>query len=160
MSQNVATSAPPSGRGAWWVLGGLFAVSTLLGVVLLAQYSRTMAYVKRTIDEPQQPFVWESRQHTAEECIDATMAWAQDCRGVKSLCDMYVERYVGLCLESADRVEYCSAIGNAREDAHFGVEECRARGTQRHVNAEACANAYRTIASFCEVTLRRSRQTP
>jgi hypothetical protein len=160
MSQDVATPAPRSGAGAWWVLGSLFAVSTLLGVVLLYNYSRVLGYVKRTIDEPVAPHPWESNPHTAEQCIDASMAWARDCRGVKSMCDMYVERYVGTCLESQDRTDYCAALGTATDDAHFGVEECRGRGTQKNVDAEACANAYRTVASFCEVVRRQAESTP
>jgi hypothetical protein len=157
------TEPAPSGlRGAGIVLGLIFGVSTLLALYMFSRYSQTLSYVRSTIGDidngvmPQVEFPWASAELTPEECVDATLEWARQCTGIKSMCDMYVDRYMALCLESGDRNSFCHAIEGFTGTTEFGVPECRARGVLRNVDKEACAMAYRTVDGFCEVTRRRA----
>lgn len=136
--------------GAWMVLAVVFGLSTLLGVFFFWQYSRTMAYVKYTIDEPEGPLPYEVAAYSPEDCVDYSMDWAAECTGVKTLCDMYVDRVITLCLESQDRTAYCDQLGERTETAEFGVDLCRERGVQKNVDKEACGHAYRAIVGYCE----------
>jgi hypothetical protein len=153
-----ATPAPPdpTGRGAWWVLAAVLGASTLLALFMFAQYSRTLVYVRATIGQPDlgvapaQPLPWTvDRRDTPEECVDHTLTWARECRGIKTMCDMYVEQMMSLCLQARDRTAFCQRVGSRTATAEFGVPECRARGVRRHVDREACSTAYRTIDGHC-----------
>jgi hypothetical protein len=158
-----STSAPippanDSGwRGAGIVLGTIFGVSTLLATYMFWQYSKTLAYVRNTIGDPDRglepviPQAWHARPLSPEECVDATLHWTRECVGIKTMCDMYVERVIGLCMDTQDRNEFCHAIVDDSFTTEFGVPECRARGVRRNVNKEACANSYRTIDAYCEI---------
>lgn len=144
-------------RGAGVVLGAVFGVSLLLASYMFLQYSKTLAFVRDTIGEPDQgllpvvPQPWHERPLSPEECVDATLAWTRECPGIKTMCDMYVERVVGLCMDTQDRNTFCHDIVDNSYTTEFGVPECRARGVRRNVNKEACANSYRTIDAYCEI---------
>lgn len=138
-------------------------LSVVLGVYLFVQYSRVMSYVRSTIGycavgadgtencvEPTRTPVWVSQALSPEECIDTALAWARECRGIKSMCDMYVEPVIRDCMASQDRAVYCDAIEPFAVTTYFGAAECRARGVRREVDKEACSNAYRAVASWCD----------
>lgn len=149
-----ADDAPRSGwGGAGVVIGVTLAVSFALALVLAFRYSAAMVYIKQTIEERPEPWPWEVEPHTPEQCVDAAMDWAAECHGVKSLCDIYVERVVLACIMSADRRTYCEVVGDDAETTEFGAAECRDRGVRRNIDREACANTYRTIAEYCRVEL-------
>lgn len=139
-----------SARGAWIVLGIVFTLSTLLGLYMFRQYSAVLTYVKDTLDNPDAPPAWVDEPHSVEDCVDAGLTWAASCDGIKTLCDIYVERVVRECLDSRERDAYCLDIAGISETTEFGVAECRNRGVRRDVDKEACANAYRTIDTWCE----------
>lgn len=139
-----------SARGAWIVLGVVFTLSTLLGLFMFRQYSAVLTYVKATLDDPDAPPAWVDEPHSVEDCVDAALQWASECNGIKTLCDIYVERVVRECLDSRERDAYCIDIADVSETTEFGVTECRNRGVRRDVDKEACANAYRTIDTWCE----------
>jgi hypothetical protein len=141
--------------GAQYVLLGVIVLSFVLAVMLWYRYSQVMGFIKRTLDEPELPLPWEDEAYSPEDCVDWAMAWAASCTGIKSMCDMYVDRAMLLCLESRDRRSYCAILGERSETTEFGVPECRARGVQRDLNKEACAIAYRTIDGYCKVIRRR-----
>jgi hypothetical protein len=158
--------ATSGGRGAMIVLGATLGASTLLAVYLFAQYSAMLSYVRATIGycavledgsrscvEPPTPPPWKRDALTPEQCVDETLAWARDCHGIKSMCDMYVEAVIRDCMASQDRAVYCEAIAPFAETTYFGATECRARGVRRDVDKEACANAYRSIGAWCEEEL-------
>lgn len=136
-------------RSAWVVLGATFALATLLGVLFFARYSQTMVYVKQTLEEPTEPPAWEAAALAPAECVDAALDWASGCSGIKSMCDMYVDHAIALCMQSRDREEYCASVSDEVE-TRFGSAECHMRGVRRNVDAEACANAYKAILSYCE----------
>lgn len=146
--------APRSGwGGAGIVIGVTLAVSFALAVVLAYRYSAAMVYIKHTLEERSEPWPWELTPYAPEQCVDASMQWAAECHGVKSLCDIYVERVVLACMMSSDRHTYCQVVGDAPETTEFGAAECRDRGVQRNVDREACANIYRTVGEYCRVEL-------
>ena len=148
-----AVPAERSAQTAWIVLALTFLCSTLLGVAFFAKYSAVLTYVRTTLEEPERPHAWDTRIFTPEECIDAAIAWTGECKGIKTMCDMYVDQVMVLCMESQPRVAYCEALGDRTMTTAFGAEECFARGTQRHVDAEACSAAYRFIDGFCDTIL-------
>ncbi len=132
-----------------WILGGGAAVSLVLAMVFFSGYSSVLSYVKTTLEEPESPPAWDARALSPEECVDAALTWAEECQGIKSMCDMYVDHVMALCLGSQDRSTYCAAVEDTTATTRFGHGECGLRGTRRNVDAEACANAYRAIASYC-----------
>lgn len=149
---DIPVPAERSAHGAWAVLGVTFLCSTALGVYLFAQYSSVLSYVNDTL-EADVEHAWDERPFAPEECIDAALAWTAECSGIKSMCDMYVDQVMVLCMESQPRRAYCEALGDRTMTTEFGARECFARGTQRNVDAEACAAAYRFIDGFCTTIL-------
>lgn len=146
----------PGWGGAEYVLGLTLLFSIALAVALWYRYSMVMGYIKRTLEEPEQSFPWEAAVYSPEDCVDWALAWAAECSGIKSMCDMYVDRAMLECLQASDRLFYCERLGQRTETTEFGVPECRTRGVQRDINKEACAMAYRTIDSYCKVTRREA----
>lgn len=156
MSDPAYSEAPvqyqPDAGGSWkLVLGVTFMLSTLLGVVFYVQYSSTLRYVRDTLEVPVEPLPWDVAELTPTECVDFAMDWTATCTGIKSMCDMYVDRVISLCMRSTDRQLYCSLVIDETSNTRFGHEDCRLRGVQRNVDSEACGGAYRAIGSYCEV---------
>lgn len=139
-------------RSTWIVLAAITIGAIGLGFFLLYRYSEVLGYVKRTLEEPAAPHGWTLTPYSPEECVDAAMAWASDCVGIKTMCDMYVERVVEECLGSQDRLQYCLTLGDTTGSTEFGVPECRARGVLRDVDKESCSISYRSIDQFCKRT--------
>lgn len=131
-----------------WVVGAAIVLSIAMGTGFYFQYSRTLLYVKATLESEDAVQAWETRALSPHECVDEAMAWASECRGVKSMCDMYVDRVIALCMGARDRRAYCDSIAE-ESPAKFGAEDCRLRGVQRHRDAEACAKSYGAIVSWC-----------
>lgn len=129
------------------ILGATFAFSTLLGVLFYFQYSSVLSYVNETLDEPETQ-EWDERWFSPDECVGASMDWVAGCGGVKTMCDMYVDQLIAMCLGSQDRTEYCGAIDAST--TRFGHQECSVRGVRRNVDAESCSRSYRAIDSFCD----------
>lgn len=147
---------PSGSRSAWVVIGLTFALSTVLGVLFFARYSQTMLYVKRTLTEPAEAPIWEAEPMAPGDCVEQALSWAGGCNGIKSMCDMYVSEVIARCMASRDREEYCRSIADESMVARFGSAECRMRGVQRNVDAEACANSYKAVQSYCESLLEIS----
>ncbi len=140
-----------AGRTGVWVVLAVLGVATLLAVGLAINYTRFLSYVKHTIEDPDNPPVWQQRAMSPEDCVDSAMRWASECRGVKALCDEYVTRVTTECLETQDHTAYCLAVSDEIDGPSFGVAECRARGVRRNIDHEACSNAYKAIDSWCRM---------
>ena len=153
MVDNATSQGAPGGaRAAWLVIGATMIVAIVMGSLLWANYSRFLGYVRATLEDPENPPVWRERALSAEGCVDAALAWAASCRGVKSLCDEYVTRVTQECLQAggeAHHEAFCVSLGASGTLTDFGYAECRARGVQRHVDAEPCAMAYRAVDAWC-----------
>ena len=85
----------------------------------------------------------------AEGCVDATLDWSLGCEAMRTICEASVQRVMHACLDARDRGTYCESVKEVRQDTHFGVEQCRARGVDRR-GKKACALAYGTIDGFCK----------
>lgn len=140
---------------AWWVLGLSFGLSVILGVVLWTQYRTFLLHVHETLRSPDIVHPWDETPHSPEDCVDATMAWAAECHGIKSLCDMYASYVMELCLNAGEHEAYCEEVQSQAVLRTFGAEECRLRGTRRNIDSESCAAAYTTIDDYCTFILRR-----
>lgn len=140
-------------RGLRIVVISLLLVATTLGTLLFRNYSRFLGYVNDTLEEREEPFPWEQFEHTPiEACVDASMQWAAECVGIKTLCDEYVTKYMLECLKSEPRRSYCAEFTfEDTASTKFGAEECTARGVRRNVDKEACSKTYRAIDSWCQV---------
>lgn len=136
-------------RSAWKIIILVLVVSLLLGGGLFYNYSRFLSYVHDTLNAEDRESPWLEESLTPEECVDASMTWAAECVGIKALCDEYVTRVTQECMENGTNREYCIALGDRTASTELGAEECVARGTERHIDAESCANAYRAIDAYC-----------
>lgn len=137
-------------RAAFILIAGTIAVSAILGGFLFYNYSRFLSYAHHTLTNPSEPAPWASGPALDPEgCVEATLTWAENCVGIKALCDEYTTRVTQECMERGDHQTYCVALGQRTQTTEFGLQECFARGTRRHIDAEACANSYRAIDSYC-----------
>lgn len=151
MAENTPkTQARENLRAALILIGGTVAVSAILGGFLFYNYSRFLSYAHHTLTAPSEPSPWMTGPALDPEgCVEATMTWASECVGIKALCDEYTTRVTQECMERGDHESYCVALGQRTQTTEFGLQECYARGTRRNIDAEACANSYRAIDSYC-----------
>ncbi|MCB9532532.1 MAG: hypothetical protein H6698_01885 [Myxococcales bacterium] len=138
-----------SGSSVIFVLGGALLFSTVLGVLFGYRYVEVMRYVRDTLDVPTTPLAWDARPLSPDECVEQALTWASECHGIKSMCDAYVDRVIAMCLESQPRDAYCASVHDTAATTRFGYRECALRGVRRNLDAEACAQAYRAVASYC-----------
>lgn len=136
---------------AWKILGVTFLLSVLLGVTFLYQYLTTMRFIREHLNEPATPHAWSVTPLSPDECVTEALDWARECRGIKSLCDMYSDRVMEYCMDSQPREAYCRSLGDITRTARFGFAECQARGVRRNIDAEICSKAYRFTATYCEL---------
>lgn len=139
----------PGWGGAGWVVVAVLLLSVVLALHFGRQYTSFMVHVRNTLEEPAEPLPWQVGPVTPEGCVDEAMAWAASCRGIKTLCDMYVSHVVELCMAAHDRVAYCEQLRSRHITTDFGAVECQARGVRRHLDDHACGNAYRQIDTHC-----------
>lgn len=153
MSSSASTTADDKGsnlRAAAVVIGIAVILSALLGGMLFWNYSKFLSFARHSLIAPETPPPWVlDGPLSPEACVDATLDWAAECVGIKSLCDQYTTRVTQECMEQGDHRGYCQALGARTATTEFGLQECFARGTKRHYDSEACANAYRAIDSYC-----------
>lgn len=139
----------PGWAGAGWVIVPVLILSALLAWNLGVRYTTFLNFAKDTLENPDAPPIWAQQALTPEGCVDAALDWARECHGIKSLCDVYVSHVTELCLASQDRSAYCRGLAGRSGLTEFGYEECQQRGVQRHIDNEACANAFRQIDTHC-----------
>jgi hypothetical protein len=141
-----------------YVVLGIVLATVALSGVLAFRYRQFQNFVNETVDSPKVPPPWTAAGMTPETCVDAGMQWARECRGVKGLCDEYVNRVVGDCIAPLDLTDFCARLSDVRTTARFGQRECAARGVRREVDSPSCGNAYKVIAERCgELQLERRR---
>lgn len=137
-------------KAAVIVIGVVLLLSVVLGGMLFRNYSTFLSYAHHTLTNPATPPPWIAEGPLSPEgCVDATLDWARECVGIKSLCDEYTTRVTQECLEQGDHDAYCEALGARTATTEFGLQECYARGTKRNQDSESCANSYRAIDSYC-----------
>lgn len=85
-----------------------------------------------------------------EGCVAEVLAWHSTCEANKPLCDNGVPMVMTHCLAAADRTATCEALDYSSASAQWVYHQCLDRGTPcRDRKKCACADAYRTVDSFC-----------
>ncbi|TVR03352.1 MAG: hypothetical protein EA398_05070 [Deltaproteobacteria bacterium] len=146
----------PGWGGAGYIVAMVLILSVVLGIWFGRQYVTFLGHVRDTLHEPDTPHSWQLGPVAPEQCVDEALAWAARCTGIKTLCDMYVSHFVELCLDAHDRRSYCRELQGRHVTTDFGVLECQARGVRRHLDDQACNNAYRQIDTHCTRILEGS----
>lgn len=118
----------------------------VLGVLAYWRYTVSenhFAQVFATMDR-------EGKVLDTEGCIDATLAWYETCEANKPLCDNGVGQVLTHCLIGQDRSATCESLDLSSSKAQWVFTSCLDRGTPcRNKKRCACADAYRSIDSFC-----------
>lgn len=135
-----------SGPSLRLVLGSISVLVVVLGVLAYWRYSVSETHFAAAI----QHFDEVSPTLDAEGCVTEVLAWHSTCAANKALCDDGVPRMMAHCLAARDRSETCNALELGSAKAQWVFAKCEERGTScRDRKKCACADAYRTIDSFC-----------
>ena len=135
-----------SGPSLRLVLGGLISLALVLGVVAYWRYTVSERHFAETIVEMNAlgPTL------DTDGCVGAVLDWHARCEANKPLCDDGVPRIMTHCLVGADRQAYCDGLDLSSAKAQWVYGKCQDRGTPcRDRKKCACADAYRTVDSFC-----------
>ena len=152
--QPTPTYAPDT-LGLGRVLAGVALVAVVGGTILARQYAEFNAYIRATVEFPQQPKPWLAAGMTPETCVDQAMSWAASCSGIKGLCDEYVPRVMEECLKPLPLDDYCKRLNDVETRARLGQRECASRGVRPEVDAQACSKAYQSINDRCSFENRQ-----
>lgn len=144
-SPSPSPQAPVRRRhGAWKVLGAVWTLSAILGVLAYRNYIHWDRYLHQSLDSMQV----RGKELTFEQCVDEILEWVPKCVAMKKLCETSVPRVMDFCLAGRNRATECKQLGLSSTDAHFGFKECQAKQLGRSQNKN-CGNAYRTMDSHC-----------
>lgn len=128
----------------------------MLGVVaVLVVVLGVLAYWRFTVSEKHFAGVLTEMDRTGptvdtEGCVTAVLQWHATCDANRPLCDDGVPRVITHCLLGADRSETCNELDLGSAKAQWVYGRCESRGTPcRDRKKCPCADAYRTIDSFC-----------
>jgi hypothetical protein len=128
------------------ILGVVFGVSAILGVMAFKRYRDSENYIQASLSKMKE----QGKSLGVEQCVDEILAWHKRCKAMAGLCQAAVSRLMGVCLRARDRRPYCVSLKQSTTDTRFGYKECKARGVKRH-RKKACAGLYRTIDSHCHL---------
>jgi hypothetical protein len=143
MSGETADTSGPSLR---LVLGVVCVLVVVLGFVAYWRYTVSERAFAEALTEMDRvgPTV------DTEGCVTAVLEWRRTCAANKPLCDEGVARVMTHCLVGRDRGEYCDGLDLSSAKAQWVWNKCLDRGTPcENRKSCACADAYRTIDSFC-----------
>lgn len=134
----------------------------LLGSLAIALYAlrsfhNSERYLAKTLTSMREV----GRLLTPPQCVEHVLAWRKRCTLMRSLCDAYVPRAMGACLEARKRVSYCAVIKDRPKTTHYGFRQCKARHLKRRMK-KACAAVFRQINAHCDRELDhvKKRQRP
>lgn len=135
-----------SGPSLRLVLGSMSVIIVVLGVLAYWRYvvsENHFAEVIATMTE-------QGPQLDTEGCVDAVLEWHATCEANKPLCDNGLPQILMHCLSGRDRTATCESLDLSSVKAQWVFTSCLDRGTPcRHKKKCACADAYRTIDSYC-----------
>jgi hypothetical protein len=144
--QNEPSEHDTSGPSLRLVLGAITVLVLVLGVWAFQRYTVSEKHFRIALAEMDKvaPTV------DTEGCVAAVLEWHGRCEANKPLCDDGVVRVMTHCLMGADRGEYCRTLDLSSAKAQWVFEKCMTRGTPcKNRKACPCADAYRTVDSFC-----------
>lgn len=152
------------------VFGMLASISVLMGVFVYWRYAQSEAYVAQGM----QSMDARGAELTVDECISETVAWHDACdqnntnaavclQGLKLVmfhclhakdrsesCEVYLDPESAVHQPTEDMVERARNPDRAGESGNWVYGRCEERGMSCTIKREcACAEAYRTIDSFC-----------
>ena len=131
-----------------WVLSGIFALATLMGVLAFFKYVKTETSVKQG-----RVFLQErGKSLDLHGCVAELLAWSAGCEGIKSVCDASAPILMESCLKSQDRTEECVQKKTLRMDSTFGYRDCAAISKTKAAR-KVCGNAYRAFDSYCKTRI-------
>lgn len=138
------------------VIGVVLAIlMVVFGTTTARSYDRFESYRQQTLEDPDNPPVWETEALDVDGCVDAVLDWIEDCPGVSSWCQGSLPDVTNKCLATRDRTAYCESVGTEVGSTRFGFDECSARYDAidghyaRRYAKKHCALIYRTIAGMC-----------
>lgn len=131
---------------AWWVLGGIFALSLIMGVIA----HRSLTYSVTSIKDSVSQFKRAGKALGAEQCATKTLGWARRCGAMQSLCDASVHRLMGSCLEGRSRKAFCAKVDLNKSKAHFTFAQCKQRKLQKNRRwKKICGGIYSALWIHC-----------
>jgi hypothetical protein len=165
--QTTPNHGPDGGRAkhaGYWVVGAIFALSTLLGTWFAVLLMNSEQHLWESQLQAQQagPTV------DAEGCVTFAMEWRKGCTAIESLCDSTIDPIVESCMEGGDRTAWCAEAAGHSGTTAFDFARCEARGVpwkkpakgfwdralfgggRTTADRKACASAYRAAADWCE----------
>jgi len=135
-----------SGPSLRLVLGAMSILVVVLGVAAYWRYVQSENYFAVTLHEMDR----KGKELDVEGCVSAVLDWHAHCEANKPLCDNGVPQVMTHCLVAQDRAETCESIELGSAKAQWVFESCLERDTPCTNKKQcACADAYRTLDSFC-----------
>lgn len=135
-----------SGPSLRLVLGTITVLVLALGVLAYWRYTVSEKHFAHAIAH----FDERGKSLDVDGCVAEVLEWHRTCEANKALCDNGVVRIMTHCLTAADRSATCSEVELGSAKAQWVFAKCQDRGTPCADRKKcACADAYRTIDSFC-----------
>jgi hypothetical protein len=135
-----------SGPSLRLVLGAMVIVILVGGVAAYWRYVKSENHFATTLQEMDR----KGKALDVEGCISAVLEWHGRCEANKPLCDNGVPQVMTHCLAAQDRSQTCSEVDLGPAKAQWVYEACLERDTACANKKQcACADAYRTLDSFC-----------
>jgi hypothetical protein len=124
---------------------GVLAASVPIGLFAHRRLAAADQYIAAELRE----MTVRGRELSTGGCVTAVVDYRARCRAMRSLCEASVPDMMKACLAARDRAAACAELGDRPMSTGFGFEACKAAGPGRRAR-DACAAAYRAIASHCE----------
>ena len=141
-----------------WLFLGITGFSTVVVLSTLSRYREFINYHQRTLGTDEAQLPWDSDPMTVDSCVDWVLDWGLACEGLNTMCSSHGHRLLRACLESGDRVAYCTDAGPAVDATRFGYHDCEKRRAslagryEKRSSKKVCAGLYRDIADYCKAT--------
>lgn len=131
---------------AWWVLGIVFGLSTVMGVVAFASLKNSVTSIQGSLKQIRT----EGKELSPQQCASRVLRWANQCGAMRSLCDASVHRMMGQCLEGQPRKKVCMAMDLKNSKAHFTFAQCKKRELQKSRRwKKICGGIYSALWIHC-----------
>ena len=134
------------------VVLSLLGLSVLLGTLLFVRYAQADRFLVASTRSLQE----QGARLDAQGCVDATIAWWEECDVLETVCDSTVDHVMKACLSGADRTSDCAAIGASLKTTRPDHERCGSAsedegsyGSIERKRSNACASTYRALDSWC-----------
>lgn len=135
-----------SGPSLRLVLGVMVIIILVGGVGAYWRYVQSENHFAVTLREMDR----KGKELDVEGCVSAVLEWHARCEANKPLCDNGVPQVMTHCLVGRDRSHDCAALELGSAKAQWVYASCVERDTPCTNKKQcACADAYRTLDSFC-----------